>query len=1095
MSTGETASAGFERPGEVPRLLRAVDWARTPLGRPERWPAGLRAAFMLVLDAPCAGWLAWGKDFTFLCNDACLPLLGSRARSALGSDARHVWGAVRPEIRVQLERILKRGTPAAVDVRMLVDQDGSQTERRLSFALSPLHDESQARAGCLCLVSDQTEAHRAQRRWSVLRELNAQLAAAPDRAAALRALRRCLTNTHPEIAFWLLFLSGPGSALKLACASGLSRGAVAARPEAWPLERVLGEERALDLHDLASRSAEFPRGRWGTPAGKAHLVRICAPGGSEPLGVLATGLDARQPLDGAAREFVSDVAGLIGAHFGARFAPARGGDADARSELSRMRTLLAAIVESSGEAIYSKSLRGRIMSWNAGAQRIFGYAPHEIIGQPITLLVPPDRRDEERQILQRVRRGEPIHHLETRRCTRDGRQIEVMMSCSPVRNAAGRIVGASSVVHDITERKRAQQALFDSQARLQLATETGKIGVWDWEAATDTVTSNEALPRMLGCRPDEWPAAPALLAAHIHPDDRPRVEEAARSLLERDEPRELEFRLLRPDQRQVWVFASAAVLREGGRLVRVQGAMLDVTQRREAELLVRESEARFARFMHLLPGLAWIKDSRGRYIFVNDAAARAFGRERSELYGRTDEEVFPPETAAQFRAHDREAIRSETGVETIEVLDQADGRHYSIVRKFPIPDAEGGPALVGGIAIDITERIRTEQELKEAKEAAETANLAKDRFLAVLSHELRTPLTPVLMTIGALERDPSLSAALRETIAMMRRNIELEVRLINDLLDLSRVTSGKLRLRLEAVDLNGLVRHVCDMCRAEAEEKRIRLTCDLGEFDSRVRGDSARLQQVVWNLLRNALKFTPDDGLVEVSTRRTGTGRLCITVRDTGIGLKLDALERIFGPFEQADSAIARRFGGLGLGLSIAKALTELHGGTIRAESDGPGMGAAFVVELPEAPAPVQPPLTLASAPALAPAARLRVLVVEDHADTAAVLAQMLAAVGHQPSVAGSMSAALAAARDQVFDLVISDLGLRDGTGYEFMSRLLAIQDIPGIAVSGYGMEQDIRRSRAAGFAEHLVKPITLTQLEEAVARVAGGESQPPSRP
>ena len=265
----------------------------------------------------------------------------------------------------------------------------------------------------------------------------------------------------------------------------------------------------------------------------------------------------------------------------------------------------------------------------------------------------------------------------------------------------------------------------------------------------------------------------------------------------------------------------------------------------------------------------------------------------------------------------------------------------------PLFDESGNVRGAVGAFMDITERNRAQEALIEARQAAEAANQSKDRFLAVLSHELRTPLTPILMAVAALEYDPDLRPDVREHLAMIKRNIQLETKLIDDLLDLSRITSGKVELDIEAVDLNETVRQVCESCRSQMRDKGIRLETELHDAAVLIAADSARLQQVFWNVLKNAIKFTPENGTIRVTTQRQEGGRWEVRVQDSGIGISAEALPRIFDAFEQGGVNITRKFGGLGLGLAICKALVELHRGSIRAESAGPGQGSTFIVELP----------------------------------------------------------------------------------------------------------------------------------------------------
>ncbi|HEV8378956.1 MAG TPA: ATP-binding protein [Tepidisphaeraceae bacterium] len=384
---------------------------------------------------------------------------------------------------------------------------------------------------------------------------------------------------------------------------------------------------------------------------------------------------------------------------------------------------------------------------------------------------------------------------------------------------------------------------------------------------------------------------------------------------------------------------------------------------------------------------------------------------------------------------------------------------------------------------DVTTRLKVEEELRQAKVAAEEANRAKDQFLAVLSHELRTPLTPVLMTTAMMESEPGLSPRSREDLATIRRNIALETQLIDDLLDLSRVINGKMSLHKRDLDVHPLVRNVVEMVGADARDKEIHIKLELKAKRDRVYGDSARLHQVIWNLLKNAIKFTPEKGRITIRTRNHPGGQLIIEVQDTGIGIEPLNLPSIFNAFEQGEQGTARRFGGLGLGLAISKTVVDMHQGSIVAKSEGKGQGACFTVELATI-APADEPVELAN-----PAARstkesrpLRILLVDDHLDTLRVLRRILESDGHSVTPATSVHEAIRAAEANGFDLLISDIGLPDGSGTDVVRSVRACHpEMPAIAMTGFGMEQDIRNSEEAGFTMHLTKPVDVNSLEAAI--------------
>jgi signal transduction histidine kinase/DNA-binding response OmpR family regulator len=421
------------------------------------------------------------------------------------------------------------------------------------------------------------------------------------------------------------------------------------------------------------------------------------------------------------------------------------------------------------------------------------------------------------------------------------------------------------------------------------------------------------------------------------------------------------------------------------------------------------------------------------------------------------------------------------------------GRHFSSADLALAEDL----ARRAAVAID---NARLYRSVREAKDAAVAANRAKDQFLAVLSHELRTPLTPVLTTVQDLERDRTLGGELREALGMVRRNVELEARLIDDLLDLTRISKGKLQLSMATVDAHALLSSVLEICESDVVSKRQQVRVELAAACHHVRADSARLHQVFWNLIKNAVKFTPERGSITVRTATNADGRFEMQVIDSGIGIEPDVLPRIFDAFEQGEQAVTRQFGGLGLGLAITRALVEAHGGEIRAESAGRGEGATFVVRFPTVPAPAaatpaalpqddEPSLATAAAAACAAApGHLKILLVDDHEDTSRAMKRLLERVGYEVRTASSVAGALESATRDRFDLLISDIGLPDGSGLDLLRRLredLANgRPVKAIALSGFGMEDDLRRSREAGFVEHLTKPVNIEQLEAVIQQL-----------
>jgi PAS domain S-box-containing protein len=379
--------------------------------------------------------------------------------------------------------------------------------------------------------------------------------------------------------------------------------------------------------------------------------------------------------------------------------------------------------------------------------------------------------------------------------------------------------------------------------------------------------------------------------------------------------------------------------------------------------------------------------------------------------------------------------------------------------------------------VDLEERVaRRTEELRQA-------NQAKDQFLAVLSHELRTPLTPVLALVSAMEEDGELPSQVRSDLGIVRRNVELETALIDDLLDLTRIARGKLQLNQEQVDLHELLGNVIGICREDIDSKGLEFYVDFNADRHHVSGDPSRLQQVLWNLLKNAIKYTPAGGTVRVRSSVGAQGHVRVEVIDSGIGIEPELLPVVFDAFRQGEQVITRRMGGLGLGLTITRSLVELHGGTLNAFSEGRDRGSTFTLELPTVDPP-QPSARSACHDAEGEAA-LRILLVDDHQDTTAILSRLLTRLGHSVRAAHSVTEAQEAALGEKFDLLLTDMGLPDGTGIDLIKKLRRLQyPLQAIALSGFGAESDIKASRAAGAIDHLVKPIDLLKLKAVLSRV-----------
>jgi PAS domain S-box-containing protein len=936
--------------------------------------------------------------------------------------------------------------------------------------------------------------------------------------------------------------------------------------------------------------------------------------------------------------------------------------------------LFAAIVQASDDAIISKTLDGVVTSWNPGAERIFGYAAAEMIGRPITTIIPADLVHEEAEFLRRLARGEHIDHYETVRVRKDGRAINISVTLSPVHDETGVIIGISKIARDITEQKRTA-ALLRAQSeswRVTLASIGDGVIATDAEgritfmnAVAETLTgwaADDARSRPLDAvfhivnehtrRPAENPvtrvlrggmtvglanhtllvardgherpiddsaapihdehgritgvvlvfrdgtkrrqaeaalreselrfrvmadAAPVLIwmsgadklctwfnktwltfvnrsmeqelgngwAENVHRDDFAACLTTYTTAFDARQPFSMEYRLKRHDGEYRWVLDNGIPLYDpGGAFTGYLGSCIDITDRKRAEETLKDNETRLAteadalarlnelssrlwRLTNLSAGLdemlaatielvgadmgnVQLLDAVRGVLVI--AAQRGFDRDFLDAF----REVVAEDDSAcgrALRSGQRivvEDIEADAPYAPLRSIARAAG--YRAMQSTSLVGRDGTPLgmlsthwrsvhrprerewhrldLYARQAADFIERCRIDDALR-------AADRAKDEFLAALSHELRTPLTTMLGWARMLRTqtlDPTTTTRALEGI---ERSALLQQQLIEELLDVSRIVSGKLNLERHPVELGPTVEAAVEAVRANAEAKSLALDVALDPDVGVVRGDAMRLQQVVWNLLSNAIKFTPPNGRVEVRLDYRGE-EAWITVRDTGEGIAPEELPLIFNRFRQADSSSRRRHGGLGLGLAIAKQLTELHGGAIDGASAGPGLGATFTVRLPllgDAAGQQLPVRALAQgwssgAGPLPSLSGLHVLVVDDDPSARELLTVTLHASGAQVTAAGTVREALEMLATTEQDVVLADLGMPTEDGYDLIRHMRALgrgrAQIPAGAITAYASPEDRERAIAAGYDIHLAKPVEPANLVHAVAKLAG---------
>jgi PAS domain S-box-containing protein len=740
--------------------------------------------------------------------------------------------------------------------------------------------------------------------------------------------------------------------------------------------RIVNEQTREPAENPALRAL-----REGVVVGLANHTVLVARDGSE------------RPIDDSAAPMRDESGTPLGAVLVFR-------DVTERRRAQEAQARLAAIVESSEDAIISKSLDGTILSWNSGAERLFGWSAAEAVGRSITLIIPPERLDEERDILARLRRGERIDHFETERVARGGRRIDISLTISPVRNAAGRVVGASKVARDITGKKRAEGELRRQTERLRLL----------WEAAAVLLTTEEPDAMMRGLF--------AKVAPHFGLDAYFNF-----MLTEAGDALRLESCLGVPAE------AARSIRRlELGQAV--CGAVAQ-TRRPITATHIQQSDD---------PRVQLVKDFGIRAYTCNPLLAG------DHLLGTLS---FASRTRDTFDADELEFLRT-----------------------------------ICRYVTATYERVGLIRELREA-------DRKKDDFIALLAHELRNPLAPIRNGLQVLRLAVGdADATVAEARAIMDRQLAHMVRLIDDLLDVSRINRNKLELRRARVELTDVVSSAIETARPAIDAEGHELTVALPQRPIFLDADLTRLAQVLSNLLTNSAKYTEPGGRIWLSAERRG-GEVVVSVRDTGIGIPAESLGNIFDMFSQVDRPIERSSGGLGIGLALVKGLVEMHGGTVAAASEGPGKGSTFTVTLPVLADQPAPPVEPAGDSRAAGPGR-RVLVVDDNRDGAALMAQMLRLLGNEVRTAHDGVEAVEQAGAFRPEVILMDVGMPRLNGLDATRRIRAQpwgKGIKIIALTGWGQENDRERSREAGCDGHLVKPVDLPDLEEMLAESRGAST------
>ena len=806
---------------------------------------------------------------------------------------------------------------------------------------------------------------------------------------------------------------------------------------------------------------------------------------------------------------------------------------DPTAEIARRH--LAKIVESSDDAIVSKDLNGVITSWNTAAERIFGYTAAEAIGQSIRMIIPADRQQEEDFVLRTIRAGRVVHHYETIRQRKDGSPIPISLTVSPIYDDAGVVIGASKIARDITERKEGERAAN----RLAAVVESSDDAIVSKDLNGIITSWNRAAERMFGYTSAE--AVGRSIRMIIPAELQGEEDDVLARIRAGGIVDHFETRRVRKDGSDILISLTVSPIRDdGGVVIGASKIARDITERARLLAAAREQQLVTQRLSDVGAIVAGSLDQDAIVQRVTDAATaltRAeFGaffynvvdRQSGESYMLYTLSGVPKEAFADFPQPRATAVFAPTfhGHGAVRLDDVTKDPRYGKnapyhgmpsghlpVRSYlavPVKAASGdvlgglffGHSQVGmfteqheqlatGVAAWAAVALENARLYHEAREA----DRLKDEFLAVLSHELRTPLNAIVGYSRLLRGGVLTGEKADRGLETLDRNASALTQIVEDVLDVSRIVTGKIRLDVQPVELPLVVHNAVATVQPAADAKGVRIQTIVDPRVGPVSGDPDRLQQIIWNLLSNAVKFTPKNGRVQVRVERVNS-HIDIVVSDSGIGIKPDFLPYVFERFRQADAGTTRKTGGLGLGLSIVRNIAEMHGGTVHASSEGENKGATFRVRLPmmivEPQAFIEArehPRTQKTAPpeALGNLHGVRVMAVDDEEDALGLLRIVLESAGAEVITVSSPGAALDAVATASPDVLVVDLGMPDMDGFDFIARIrassnAAVRDIPAAALTAFARSDDRTKALRAGFEMHLAKPVDPGELVASVA-------------
>jgi signal transduction histidine kinase len=1239
--------------GELGALIRAKDWAATPLGPIAGWPQSLRTTLGILLNSRYPMFVFWGPRLVKIYNDGYRPITGHKHPWALGREAAEVWPEIWDDIKPLIDRALAGQPTWSDDLMLFMERNGFPEEVYFTFSYSPVPDESGGVGGMFCACTETTRKVLGERRLRTLHDLAAGPADARTRDDACRLSAEVLAANRADIPFALVYLMDADGSARLAAATGVGSAGGIAPPRippedatgGWPVPEVARLRVPKLVTTLGQTFAEVPEGPWAERPSAAMVLPLVEKGLERGVGAIVLGVSSRRPFDAEYREWF----GLVATQVGASITNAGAAEEERRrtaalAEIDRAKTvffsnvshefrtpltlLLGPLEEALGrpdrtlagadlETSYRNALRllklvnGLLDFARLEAGRVAATFEPTDLASLTTELASHFRSAIERAGLRFEVQCEPLpdplfvdrdmwekvvlnllsnalkftfdgHVRVALRGTPGGAELTVEDSgigIAPedlprlferfhrIEGARARTHEGSGIglalVHELVrmhggtvraESERGRGTTFVVSLRAgrdhlppdRVAAAAGERA----RASAAPAFVDEAVRWLPGAAADGAPPAPArpgrrIVVADDNADMREhlvrllgqtwRVEAAANgaealAALHR-EPADLlitdvmmpgldGFGLLRavrsdPACKELPVIMLSA---RAGEEARIEGLAAGADDYLVKPFSARELIARVASQLEAANARALVTAERDRlralltqvpaivnflkgpdlvFEFAHPLAVKAVGGR--PLLGRPLLEALPEHAGQPYVEMLRQVYATGEPVggtqSLVRLWQPGSGTYQDRYWNFlyqPVRSATGEIEGVMTFDLDVTEQVQARRQLEEqasalasAREAAEVASRVKDEFLAVLGHELRNPLAPISTALEVM-RLRGLQTREQEVIA---RQVGYLTRLVDDLLDVSRITRGMIELQRRPTELAPIVARAMELASPLLEQRHQQVELEVADRGLAIDADPDRLTQVVTNLVANAAKYSDPGSRIRVCARRDG-GEVELAVRDQGIGMARDMLERVFEPFVQEAQTLDRSRGGLGLGLTIVKSLVERHGGRVLATSDGPGRGSVFVVRLPALAADVPPRAVhdVAAAVPGAPEPGGRILVVDDNRDAAEMLKEVLQRLGHTVAVAHDGPSALDIASTFRPGLALLDIGLPVMDGYELAQQLrgrVAASSIRLVALTGYGQEADRQRSAEAGFERHLVKPIDLHHLRAVLQGLA----------